>query len=162
MAHSGQDWGEEACELELHQGGGGAGKCHIAGHLWWHGCFCWICSCEWMLDVCGPQVSVGTSLSLQNCVALEVNNIVSFVECCRAAHITELGDGEQRSAFQCREKVHSACFARQDWKRELGGVCGQNDTFVCQVHCEGIVGATFVFEMGGLDLEEMACGSTVH
>jgi len=59
-------------------------------------------------------------LPLQNGVALEVNDNVSFVECCRAAHIAELGDGEQRSAFQCGEKVHGSCFARQTWKRELG------------------------------------------
>jgi len=149
MAHSGQDWGAEACELELHQGGGGAGKCHIAGqlrlHLCW--CFCWVYSCEWLLDVYGPQVGLGTSFSLQNGVALEVNNNVGFVKSCRAAHIAELGDGEQRSAFQCGEKVHGSCFTRQTGKRELGWVCGQNGALVCQVHCDGTVCATFVFQM---------------
>jgi len=104
-----------------------------------------VCSCEWVLDVYSPQVGLGTSLSLQNGVALEVKNNVSFVKCCRAAHIAELGDGEQRGAFQCEEKVHGSCFMRQTGKRELSRVCGQNGAFVCQVQCDGTVCATFVF-----------------
>ena len=53
----------------------------------------------------------------------------------------------------------------------LRGRQGKGSSAVCvdrivllsanEVHSEGTVCATFVFKMGRLDLEEMACGATV-